>query len=508
MNNSNAKVQQKKRFILVELIAGVLLLILILHLLTELFQYRELGSGGGFVNFYSLDQNSLDVMTFGSSHAGCTIDEVKLWKDDGIAGYSLTAGGQEIESTYFFIREALKTQKPKVIFVETSLVNRSEGEKTGTLTYDLAGLYRTDLGMKWSLSYCQMVLEQSRLYGLNFVQTADLMFKLPITHARYAELQQSDYQNLTPYNVGYIGSYDTGSFEEPELTDQTAEINPISLSYIDKICSLCKEKDVDVIFFHAPYITSEEECAVQNTLEAYLKDKGVPYFNFQKMKDEIGLDYSTDLRSDAVHLNNSGADKVTAWLEKYLETNYNLPDHRGDDRYARWDLSAHWMDVRKDQDTLSKPQDINEYLQTLAAVYQNYDVILTLSGNYNVHAEFDDTTLQGLGINEQSFEQGGTFVIEKGTFTYYSGEEKTYTYNSAFGSEPVTIYRKAPAEFATVDENGSTIGLNTNDGMYIGETNYAHVINGINLVVYDPDLKLVVDHVSTDVYTGIELIRE
>ena len=41
---------------------------------------------------------------------------------------------------------------------------------------------------------------------------------------------------------------------------------------------------------------------------------------------------------DYAHVNTKGATKFTLYFAKYLDSIYDLPDHRGDDRYNSWDL--------------------------------------------------------------------------------------------------------------------------------------------------------------------------
>lgn len=46
---------------------------------------------------------------------------------------------------------------------------------------------------------------------------------------------------------------------------------------------------------------------------------------------------------------------------------------------------------------------------------------------------------------------------------------------------------------------------NTKDRLIIGETNYAHAVNGVNMVIFDPELNLVVDSISVNIYNGLQL---
>ena len=51
---------------------------------------------------------------------------------------------------------------------------------------------------------------------------------------------------------------------------------------------------------------------------------------------EVAIDLQTDFR-DADHLNYLGAKKATDYMIDYLKDNYQLADHRGDQKYRLWE---------------------------------------------------------------------------------------------------------------------------------------------------------------------------
>ena len=61
---------------------------------------------------------------------------------------------------------------------------------------------------------------------------------------------------------------------------------------------------------------------------------GLDYFNYEKMADEIGIDYSTDTYDAGLHLNLAGAEKLSKYFGEYLIENYDLTDYREDPEYA------------------------------------------------------------------------------------------------------------------------------------------------------------------------------
>ena len=103
---------------LIKIIGFLLVVCIVLGKTTSVLNYKDTGGGGGWQRFYHMPQKTADVMFFGSSHAHCTVDHGLLWDQYGIAGYTLSAGSQRLDSTYYFLKEAIRVQKPKIAVVE------------------------------------------------------------------------------------------------------------------------------------------------------------------------------------------------------------------------------------------------------------------------------------------------------------------------------------------------------------------------------------------------------
>ena len=63
--------------------------------------------------FYQEEKDSLDFVFVGSSQLYAHIAPAVLWRDYGITSYDFAANEQPLWISYFYIKEALKTQKPK-----------------------------------------------------------------------------------------------------------------------------------------------------------------------------------------------------------------------------------------------------------------------------------------------------------------------------------------------------------------------------------------------------------
>ncbi len=487
---------------LIELTVVSLLIVISICFFNRIFKYTDTGGGGGFENFYAEKSGSIDVMFFGSSHVHCTVNNAKLWDDAGIASFTLSAGAQSIDSTYYYIREALKYQKPEVIFVETYMVPKLTENPDGYYGYDMTNIYRTDLPMNFSFSYFEMVLEQNRIYNFGFEKTAEFITKLPIVHARYDELDSSR-ENKYFFKRGYIGSFEQQASERYPITEERAEISDASKEYLGKIVKLCSDNGVDLIFFCSPYPQPEEECAKQNYISDYVKSLGCDFIDFNRLYDDIGLDYSVDIR-DGDHVNNSGSSKVTDYLENYILENYDLIDHRGDDDYHLWDLDSRYLSDRYDLNELKNCSDIVSYILKLEEIKDKYIIIISLDGQYNILGESAySEALSDLGIDRESYICGGSYVIANGNMLYSSGVDETYVYSTKVGNGTILVSRAKPNS-QVEDEYDK---MNTNDQLCINGINYAQVVNGINIVVYDSELNLVVDSVGTNVYLGLNVDR-
>ena len=61
----------------------------------------------------------MDVLVLGSSHAFENINTGTLWDEYGMASYVLGGSRQpSLEYIYYYLKEALKTQRPELIVLE------------------------------------------------------------------------------------------------------------------------------------------------------------------------------------------------------------------------------------------------------------------------------------------------------------------------------------------------------------------------------------------------------
>ena len=67
-----------------------------------------------WVNIQSERDDSIDVLVLGDSESYTTFSPMEIWQQDGISSFVCGQTGQEIEETYYMLKTALRTQKPKI----------------------------------------------------------------------------------------------------------------------------------------------------------------------------------------------------------------------------------------------------------------------------------------------------------------------------------------------------------------------------------------------------------
>ena len=149
----------------------------------KVFSWKD--TGGGYLSsmetFYGLERDVVDVLFLGSSHCYCSVNPAVLWDEYGIAAFSLAISGQDLASSYHCMKEALKTQKPKVVCLEMYYTNLHGYQIKGNL-------YRNLLGYQISRNFAEAVGDIAEAEEIR-----ELLLKWPIIHTRYAELTEKDF---------------------------------------------------------------------------------------------------------------------------------------------------------------------------------------------------------------------------------------------------------------------------------------------------------------------------
>lgn len=266
--------------------------------------------------FDSLEDNSLDVIVYGSSHAWKGCDTRVMYDRYGISAYNYGCNWQAINTILLFLKDSLRTQSPKVVCIETGLVDQIEQD------VDLDGqIYYTRQmsnfdGKKQYLKQC---------FGDNTERYISYYIPLTMFHENWSEVGFENFWFPGPDRYvesrGYNICTGVNPFEIPDYeTMAQKDIPGECVEVLIEISKVCKDNDVNLILYTCPYAGTY---SYNDALEKFADENDCAYLNLFKHVDEMGLDSECDLQ-DNMHLNETGSGKVAAFLAEYIIDNYEV----------------------------------------------------------------------------------------------------------------------------------------------------------------------------------------
>lgn len=286
-------------------------------------------------SFYKQKDNTIDALFIGSSKIYCQIDTGVLWDDYGVAAFDL-AGAEALPwNSYFYMKEALKTQNPKIIIFDASMMGFREFQTSQPPVWAMTNNY----GMRWNRNR----IEQLYVNTYDFSEFKKLLFPLNTMHSRYKELTKNDFIDVNN-DISYKG-FDYRDtivpFDVPtacNITDEM-EVNAKHMEYLMKMNDLAIENNIPFVVMISPYVLSDTEQMYFNYISRICKEKDIRFIDFNQMYDELNLDFQTDM-AENIHLNFAGTKKFSDYLGKMMKDEYDVPDRHGEKGYESWEKDA------------------------------------------------------------------------------------------------------------------------------------------------------------------------
>lgn len=312
-------------------------------------------------SFYEEPKNSIDVLLMGSCNLYNAYNPLIMWEKYGVTSYVRGSSDQELWTSYFYLKEALTYQKPKVVVLE-ALFLTSGGEYTefyNRRAVDSMKLSKDKIQLvNTYIAYEQQWNEKNNEKNLEPIYNfMNYIFPIFRYHARWQELQQEDFKymklndSISAFDSGGVEKssfakggvsvfeFEAGEYEaDPEYmkpNDEKETIREESLQYLEKIRLLCENNNIELLLVKTPsadYWSFAQQQAVANYADAH----DIVYLDCNDT-DVYTAEFSLETFPSYGHrLNAYGMQKLSDFLSDYIVENYNIAPRTDDADLVDW----------------------------------------------------------------------------------------------------------------------------------------------------------------------------
>ena len=314
-------------------VAAVLLVAaLLLGLVTQLFQPKYMTDlvEGSMISQYYREAGGHDVVFIGDCEVYSNFSPMEMYRTNGITAYVRGSSQQLIWQSYYILKETLEYETPKAVIWNVNAMRYSEpvSEAYNRLTIDK---------MKWSD-------EKIGIIRASMMEEEDFwsyVFPILRYHSRFDELTGEDLEYLFKVKDNTWNGYLMNKEIKPVGKLPTKRVQAdysfgqICYDYLDQMRRLCEEKGVELILIKAPSVYPYWYDEYDRQIQDYADRHGLQFYNFLDHAEEMGIDYALDTYDGGLHLNLTGATKLSAWFAQVLAEDHGIPDHRNDPEIAK-----------------------------------------------------------------------------------------------------------------------------------------------------------------------------
>lgn len=445
--------------------------------------------------FYRMEKDTIDVLFLGSSVCMNAFSPMQLYKDYGIRSYNLASEQQSPFLSYYWLKEALRYQKPKVVVMEAlfccdrypeTVINNTDGMTRKCLD----AMRFSPVKMEAVRALCDVDANQSAIsYYLKNIQYHDRWKQMDATDFDWGERLYSKLMGYAPGRDVIPLEYET--FEPHDPTAVTDDFHELSMEYLKKMAVLCRENGVKMVFVNVPGDKMDD--GKHNGFTAFAQEYGVDYYDFSETSLYEAVGAQLPQESIVLHSNLKGAVKLTKYMGGMLSERYGL--HGVKD--AQWEQNLPFYENFVKMEELPAIQDIETYLNALP------------DGDSTIFMTVKDDAYAGMpqGVKEA--------LAKLGLHTQWNEDMHRQPYMAILSQgrviEGAKGYQAHSDRFAGGRYDVKSIGYQDGNvaSVKINDEEYALNKRGLNIVVYSHYLDKVIDSVSIDFQeSGGKLLRK
>ena len=276
--------------------------------------------------FYEEPKNSLDIVYIGSSNVYAYFNSTLAYNKYGFKTGIFAVDMMPFMTYKFAIEESSKMQDPKLYVIDLAT---------------LAGDFRRTIdSLKFSKTRFDLIktmykYKENLKFEINDINNFYLSYLM--YHNKWKEIKENAFSQNKNLFKGYLLSPAQTKSEKvdeyvwnKEKQDQlnyNKEILKDLLEYLNK-------NKINALFTIPVRRYPLQHIQYLNSAVDIIEQSGYKVINFNKI-DDLNIDFDKDLYNSA-HLNVYGATKYTLYFSKYLKDNYNLKDHRKNEKDSSW----------------------------------------------------------------------------------------------------------------------------------------------------------------------------
>lgn len=277
-----------------------------------------------YSDFYEIKRNTVDVIFLGSSVAVCEFIPQELYYKYHITSYSLACEQQNLFTSYYWLEEALRYQKPKAVVLDVAMLYLYDAEN---LVGTREGLTRRAFDfMRWSPVKIKAALHMKEIgesLTLESIVFPTISYRERLKSINSIDFQieklgqESLWKGHRPLDR-YVGVEGFEPITEEMILQGTEKSgNEYMLAYLDRIVDYCEEKGIELVLTMGPMTiqSADKHCF----LAKYADTNHIEFvdYNVKSVYVDSGLDFYLDC-CDNVHCNFSGALKITDYIGEIL----------------------------------------------------------------------------------------------------------------------------------------------------------------------------------------------
>lgn len=329
---------EKSRKIL-SAVAFLLILAVTVSLTAAVLRPAHVSYGSTWDVYAKEPQNSMDVLYMGGSAAYGGWNPAVIYAESGLTGYVMAGSMQPASVTYWYLKQALKTQRPQLVMLEgKSLLY---GEYTDYMELNIHY-------MPWGVERVMATVE-----GAPREDWLNLFFDLYTNHERWKELTPGDFKKvlvppITSPNKGYTaltGTIPLGTEPDVEAMPISEEQYKTNLRCFKRIVDLCEEEGIDLIVTINPTYRQFTDAVFDRVERDVLSlSPNIRFVNWANAFAEMGLEPQQHLY-DLGHLNIAGAKLFSAYTGAYLKALGYAPREQTEENRRAWEEAVeYWKD--------------------------------------------------------------------------------------------------------------------------------------------------------------------